>query len=66
MNLIIKQAKTENGILHIRGLLDGREFYVNGPCSENISAPKQLSEEEIQLITTHFYEFEKMERICEI
>ena len=66
MNLIIKQAKSENGILHVRGFLDGREFYVNEPCSKNISTPKQLSQEEIQFITTHFYEFENMERVCEI
>ena len=66
MNLIIKQVKTENEILHIKGLLDGREFYISGSYSKNISTPKQLSKEEIQLITTHFYEFENMERVCEI
>ena len=66
MNVIIKQAKTENGMLHIKGFVDDREFYINTICEEIISNPQELNETEIQSITMSLYEFETKERICEL
>lgn len=61
MNLIIKQCWKKNKTIHIKGFVDGMEFYVSEITNKNISKPQDLTEKQIANLAQVVYQLKEQE-----